>query len=474
MISQHIFKSGFNLTDAQNLRIWANENLFSGLNSTYEVDVTIPTYTGAANQKIISNDTDWLDINSATYTEFFVDPAAYTGIKELTLDGSSGAERYIVLNDGSETHPSQLTEANQARVQLKINADYWIIDRISCYGTRTWKVWELSPGASNNVFNRLHFNDVGQIAIYTGAGCNDNVFQNSAFYESSTTETASDVIAINFNGSNTNCIVVNNEMRNFGDAFQTTGSNIIYTCEGLKLDSNIMWIDDSIYCDVDGTLNTNGIYSYAENAIDLKVGSQNPANPMIITNNICWGYRYTYASSGIRDFGSAFTIHYQVENTEIKNNLIFDSAGGISISDKGTMAYAMKDSIIDGNDFWDCGSLTGGSTRSCYIYESISIDFTNNNIIAGRIGSIRTTSPYTIVTGNTFIDAQAADIGGTGSYCSGNSQYNSGTLAGCTSTTTLPSDPTVMVYVPYDFYSGTIKYKSVRVVVGSTIHTKYG
>jgi len=99
--------------------------------------------------------------------------------------------------------------------------------------------------------------------------------------------------------------------------------------EGTIVDNNHMYINNEIYTDCNGNHDINGECAYAENAIDLKAGSNNPNNPIIISNNKMWGFRKSdRTNSYLGDPGAAIPIHYNVKNVLIRDNLIFDSVLG--------------------------------------------------------------------------------------------------------------------------------------------------
>jgi hypothetical protein len=173
-----------------------------------------------------------------------------------------------------------------------------------------------------------------------------------------------------------NTKILDNEIYNYNDPFQSikTGSanqtNVNY--EGTLIEGNHFYVDSKIYTDCRGNLNTLGSCSYSENAIDLKSGSENSNNKMIIRKNKMWGYRKSdRTGSGMSDQGIAIVIHYNVNNVVIDNNLIFDSANSIVSGDKRN-GYAMQNAEISNNIFYN---IKG---RAFYIGQAKNIDMLNN------------------------------------------------------------------------------------------------
>jgi hypothetical protein len=112
----------------------------------------------------------------------------------------------------------------------------------------------------------------------------------------------------NIDGYVLNTKILNNEIRNCNDGimplrFPSQGHHVNYP--GTLIDGNHIYVDTDVYTDGNGKHKADGLWAWTENAIDLKAGSDDPDNPMIITNNILWGYRRTDTNGGGPDLGVA-------------------------------------------------------------------------------------------------------------------------------------------------------------------------
>jgi len=158
----------------------------------------------------------------------------------------------------------------------------------------------------------------------------------------------------------------------------------------IEFDTKYQYLTSEIYTDGNGNYTPNGVFVFAENAIDIKAASTNPSNPLKITNNHMWGFRQSDKSSGYcDDSGAAIATHFNTPNTIIENNVIFDSSGGIGSGDSRNYSYAMEDSRISNNLIYDVGAIQGTykSSYALSITETINTTVENNTIINPRSSS---------------------------------------------------------------------------------------
>ena len=363
--------------------------------SIYEVPVSLPSYDSSnPEMMLITSNSDWAQINNASKKYFYVTPGDYTGLGAITLtrDGTSNSKRYIMLYNGNNTHPGKLpmNTSNLARVQLYLNgADYWVIDRMACWNKTAGSFKPiLLRNAKNNVINRFFSHDVGD-GISLRTGCDGNTIQKSRI-ERDNINMYHDRPAcgmINENLPNiriTNTHFIDNEVYNYVDGFQTVlwgnssanRTNVYY--DGTIVDNNHFYIDSLVYTNGNGpaSQNSNGTRALAENAIDLKVGSSTSSNKIIISNNKMWGYKKSDQTGGqLSDPGAAIVVHFGVKNVLIKDNVIFNSDVGMSLS--GVLApspYSMHNSTITDNIIYN----TKGAALGVYSCRNVLI---KNNLI---------------------------------------------------------------------------------------------
>jgi len=356
----------------------------------YEEAVKFPKYdVNNPEMMLINSDADWENINNAEIRYFFIKPGDYSkagtelyGRIMLSMSGTKDKKRYIILYNGNNIHTGKLERSQLAKVGFILNkANYWVIDRMAYWDSSTLVNPILVKESSNNIFNRLYFHDVGN-GLYFYPLSHENVVQNSRF-ERDDISIFYDRAAVGlFNNYKVdayikNTRIVNNEMRNFVDGVQTIRMNIDKTTEnnfeGTIIDNNHLYIDKTIYTDCQGKHDENGSCAYAENALDLKIGSANVDNPIIISNNKMWGFRKSdKTNSKLDDSGALFPIHYGVDNVIIKNNIGFDSTEGIAIGDPKNYDFSIGNSLIENNIFQNI------KTYGLYVSDAKKLTVRNN------------------------------------------------------------------------------------------------
>ncbi len=352
--------------------------------SQHQVSIHLPSCKNKSNPqlKVIKTIADWSSINDPNLRIFCVQPGEYvkdysetpSPIK-ITQSGTANQPRYLILDNGNNLHPGTLFHQNKQSLMANIrlffdNADYWIVDRMSTWEQpHKYSLPIKMNSSSHNIFNRYFTDNVGgSISLYDGS--ESNIFQNSRFQNMSQQGLFYDRVCIAFSDRTRDSInvkirnnkILNNEFVNCNDGIQLvrqsrTSSPLDYS--GTLIDHNDISINSAIYTDCTGQLNPQGTCAYAENAIDIKSGAEDSNNPVIISNNKMWGFRKsdsTGEENYIDDPGTAMALHYGSKNVNIINNLIFDSARGVQISDatangKLNFAYALSDSNIINNQF---------------------------------------------------------------------------------------------------------------------------
>jgi len=333
--------------------------------------------------QIISSNADWSHINDIDKTIFCVKPGDYSSLGniKLTTSGTKDKKRYIVLDNGNNIHTGKLNKSELAKVGFVLeDTNYWVIDRMA--------YWE-SPSTLNpiqiknsdyNIINRYFMDNVGN-GIYLYPGSDNNTIQNCRIQRDITIITDRAAIGL-FNNkqsniSITNTKIINNEIKNFGDGVQAirypeSSRNLNY--EGTIIAGNQIFINNEIYTDCNGHHDINGLCAYAENAIDLKSGSSDFNNPIIISNNTFFGYRKSdTTNSELDDAGVAIVIHFGVHNLNINSNFILDSDWGIVASVAIDGQYSLSDANITNNILKDIHTI------------SLRFDDTNNVLISKNI-----------------------------------------------------------------------------------------
>ena len=359
--------------------------------SQYEESVTIPPYDSLNTEMyLISSNSDWANINDTTIKYFYVLPGDYSnaGLSSndykivLNTSGTQNNKRYISLYNGNNTHPGKLNNNQLAKVGFIIqNADWWVIDRMSYWERYDGFIPIKIDSSSHNIINRYFASNVAGGTVYIYPNSDNNTIQNCRVQRNDISLYLDRAAFALTNGgldniSIKNTKILNNEVYNSVDGFQAvkTGSanqnSINY--EGTIIDCNHFFIDSLIYTDCNGNQDNNGNCAYAENAIDLKSGSENPNNPFIITNNMMWGYRKAdNTNSALSDPGAVIVAHFNVNNVLVDNNLIFDATRGIAVGNP-VNGVAMRNSGFSNNIIY------GILGYSIVIYDSDSLIFSSN------------------------------------------------------------------------------------------------
>ena len=334
--------------------------------------------------QFIRSTADWSKINYSSKRIFCVSPGDYRSLGniKLTVSGIADKRRYIVLNNENDIHPGKLAEAERFIIDsMKVYGSYWIFDRMAIEHGADYRL-RLEEGASFNIINRFYGNDIAG-AIVIGHLAHNNTIQNSRFenqrdpgYDGPVAVQIMDWGVKELEVHNTK--VINNEFYNQNDGFQIVRTAVDghtkpwqdVNAEGTILDSNLFHKD----------------VPYMENAIDLKGGSLNPNNPVIISNNVMWGYRKhpDYVSGSYGSGKTAILAHHDPKNIHFINNIIFDSDEAIRAASDGPrsgFSKAFVDSIIENNVFYKCG---GNGRYAIFMASSINLHMNNNYYIKSQ------------------------------------------------------------------------------------------
>lgn len=332
----------------------------------YEEKLTLPSCSHNNTEVyFIESDEDWSKINDLNKSIFCVKPADYSklGRVVLTASGTAKKKRYILLDNGNNKHPSQLDKKMLAKVGFELQgANYWVIDRMAYWESRTAFIPNILNHSDENIFNRYFIYNVNGGAIVFHPDSDNNTIQNSRI-ERSDISLYMDRAAIELNNNGQDNIsirnnkIVHNEIVNFVDGIQLvkTGNSRqkFVNYEGTIIDSNHISIDSRIYTDCKGKPKRDGTCAYAENAIDLKGGSLNPQKPIIISNNKMWGFQKSdKTKSYLDDIGVAIPIHYDVANVVFEKNIFFNTRFALVI-DAPRDGYAAEKLEIHDNIFYN-------------------------------------------------------------------------------------------------------------------------
>ncbi|MCF6245714.1 MAG: DUF5011 domain-containing protein, partial [Sulfurovum sp.] len=340
------------------------------VSNSIEKEISIPQ-CNQSNPKVhfINSINDWDMINSIDKTIFCVSPGDYSelGRIELTTKGTAQEPRYIVLNNGNDLHPAKLQTNQLAKYVLELqNTEHWVVDRQAFWETTDPFKRNEIKASSHNIFNRGLFLDTATAyALYHQSV--DNTIQKNHIEKtqwSVNNKNFYDTAAINLFCQNDqeyvkNTIIVNNEIINHVDAIQTVRifdavqDNATIDFAGTIISNNLMYVTDIMYTDGNGYSNKQGQQSFTENAIDLKGGSADPSNPILITHNMMWGYKKSDSTySGIDDPGSAIVTHYSVRNVNFTHNYMFNSDYGFTSDGPMAGKSAIEKSTIKHNVFY--------------------------------------------------------------------------------------------------------------------------
>jgi hypothetical protein len=376
--------------------------------SEYLKDVEIPTYDANNPEHfLIETSSDWSHINDSDKRVFFVLPSVEPQSVVINSSGTAQKPRILTLYSNSNAHPALLSSNERAKLKsLTLSgASNWIVDRISIPNHINESAVVVGSGCSDIVFNKIYINNFVQaflILSNKNGSTHDITIQNSKLDSMTLGAIDDDRVAILIAGDPwdeptvaKNIHILNNEIINANDGIMpirhpnvNNGHPVNYA--GLIIDYNRIYVDKNVYTDGNGniTKEQNAKYALTENAIDIKGGSDDPNNPVIISNNMLWGYRQTDQNGGgSGSWGGAIVIHYNSKNIVIKKNLIFDSNRGIAIADNGGLENASENVVIEDNILYDIGK-SSNNNYIMFAYDSKNITIQRNTIVS-KVGGLR-------------------------------------------------------------------------------------
>ncbi len=394
---------------------YGNEVSMTTSISPYLLAVDIPTYdSGDPTHFLITpSNSGFSQINNLAYTNFYVEPGNY-GNFNITSSGTSETPRTLSLLGNGDIHPAQLAVGEQASVEFSfIGASYWVLDRISSidYSDQADRVsYIMYVPSTNIIFNRMHltnfcrgFGITSDTRVSGGTG--NITIQNSRLDSMARIAIDGDnsgIMLLNVSATLATTIkdvhIINNEIINCNDgihALRSTSPWAVCNYEGLIIDNNHIYITSDLYTDGNGNFTTSGNYALTENAIDIKAGSSNPANPIVITNNKMWGFRKTDSIiGGSGDYGTALVAHYESDNIVIKNNVIFDTTGGIAFRDAGGQTYSVKNTLIEKNIIANIGAAATSIYNLPIIVHSTFNITINKNVLINNTPKVKFIETY--------------------------------------------------------------------------------
>ncbi len=311
---------------------------------------------------VISTNADWARINDPGYRVFCVRPGDYRGAGAIVLkrSGKADAPRILLLDSDSGEHPANLPEADQALIEsLEFNgADFWYVERLSIVNTPDRQsVVRFSGGASDNTIDRMRIEHFYE-GIRLDDGAHRNTIQNSLIGDQDFHRNG-DAVCIALQGYRSrpqtvrilDTRILNNEIYNCNDGIQTVlnpAASYVADFSGLVIAGNDIYLTSARYSNCSGRMDPNGACACAENAIDLKGGAEDGGNPVMVVENSLRGWKKTdQACGGSGSWGSAVVGHFRLKNAELVDNIIADSARGISIGESAR-ALTIRGNLLHG------------------------------------------------------------------------------------------------------------------------------
>ncbi len=477
--------------------------------SGYEEQASIPPYDPGNPEHLLITPSNgkWTNanLNDSPYRHFYLEPGDYSGTTiTLTSDGTEDNPRTISLFNGNDTHPAALPDNQQANVSFSFDGgSHWVLDRLSFLSVPPVV---LHPQSKYNVINRAHFRNFGSYAIIIESEADHNTIQNSYLDTMTESGRLSDGFAICFDyreGSSditTGCKIINNDIRNANDGIMLfvlqsdLPAHTVYYPDTV-ISCNRIWVDGDIYTNGDWSDNGydfDGQYQVAENALDIKSGSNSPDHPVVISNNILFGYRRMDPTAmeghAIGDrLPAAITMHYGAAYVRVEGNVIYDSAHGINISDASGEAYSVGYSVIRNNIFAKTGMPNPTDSDGYYgvnLNQASDIAVVNNTFRDHGIRSgceffVTWNSSNITFSDNVAISALGARWGGgtTNTAADGNWYYDSTQTLGGTSDHVFaaPSEANMTsLNFMYERFTAAPKQHVVEGVVSTSSSPHYG
>ena len=325
---------------------------------------------------------DWQNINSPDHRIFCVEPGDYTSLGEITLtaDGIHGKERFIRYYNpkiSGETNPINMNENDRVIINSLAfnNANYWIVDKITLTRPDIY-ISHIYNDSDNNILNNiLAYNFLR--GIYIKSDSDNTIIQGSVIH----TQKEGDYVAIALDartGSRQilNTKILSNEIFDINDGVMLLGDNTdVENFEGTIIYDNDIYLTSAHYSDCSGNRLPTGSCACAENAIDIKSGSNSPNNPVGILYNRIWGYRHSDKNCGPSSSeGTELVFSRSADNVDIEGNIFFDGKEGLRITFDGTNIN------ISGNLIHGMKPYNDQGGTAILNIDSVTINFINNVI----------------------------------------------------------------------------------------------
>lgn len=412
---------------------------------------------GAADEYIIrpgTVSTAWDQINSGTYTKFFVCPGDYSGAGTITLNtsGSSGTKRWITwwTDSGySDTlHPYDMSGAQRAILdrlyfQENTTTDYWIVDRITFEPSVTGAL-NLDTSTHYVILNAVYVDgtNMGSTAgLIRIVNSTDILVQNS-FSGNCPAFQASDVDPLVTNNVS-RLKLVNNEfkdcthlqLKGLNSGGTIVENNDIYKSDAIRMDCDIaptysggLWTKNN--------QDNNGKCVCSESLMATKQMGGLEGNPSLILHNRFWGARpgdmFNSGCGGGR--GSVYTHQYtdNVQYVNFRENIVDEYSVGISFSSSGHNYNTIENNLFANRQYVRASDVSfpidinDGETLGIKMAGNASNNLVQFNTFAGSYGSnvddtdcpvddigqcgwIRNSSQNNYVACNVMVDAGSAN-----------------------------------------------------------------
>ncbi len=372
--------------------------------SEHIVDVDIPSYDPTNPEHfLIRTEDDWTHINDPDKRVFFVAPNTSHAVVTITSGGTADQPRILALQRDDDKHPAMLSPDEQAKVRLVFDgASHWVVDRLS-------SLWDedgtdavlVEPASHDLLFNRMNIEGFHRAFFILG---NEAVVTRNIVIQKCRMDTMrpeaidGDNVAIllgwspwNRGGTIENVAILENEIRNANDGIMpirhpnAEGGHLV-NYPGLLIDCNHIYVDQDVYTDGNGNPSSDPDAEWAltENAVDIKGGSDDPEHPVVVSNNVFWGFRHTDQNGGgSGSWGAAIVIHYDSKNVVVSGNVIFDSERGLAVADPGGLAFAAENLVVEHNIFYNIGKQADEAGYAAFAYSTNGAIFRYNTIVGG-------------------------------------------------------------------------------------------
>lgn len=248
------------------------------------------------------------------------------------VDGTAQG-RICFLFEDTETHPLKRTDSERALFQnIVVSYSSFLVFHGLAFKSSISNQAALTFGTNGCIWSECHHEGWDTYAMRVRIGSYGNKVQRCTFFDP--LRNAGDNLGVqlqifDWSGDDNlhNNLVLDSEFRNCADAIQITDAAGIplASADGTIAAGNDIYTTAEYY-----SIDDDGVRAGTENAFDLKHGSLDSDNPVIIENNRIWGLRYTdpdLAGSGSN--GAAFTNQRFSENVIFRNNIIDDCVVGV-------------------------------------------------------------------------------------------------------------------------------------------------